>query len=112
WVPERFFIEWILGVWNGPCGGSDLEGFARWVDVVTDRGFGEARELLMSLGSPFLLLRRANELWHYEHSGGKLTFAPIDPQTARLSLRDHPFIDLEPSRVAIAEAFRYILVLG
>ncbi|MEO6420855.1 MAG: hypothetical protein ABIP39_15690 [Polyangiaceae bacterium] len=112
WVPERIFVECIIALWEGPCGRRDSADFRRWVDVVTDRGFAEARELLISLGSPFLVLRRANELWHYEHSHGKLTFAPLDARSARLSLRDHPFIDHESSRVAMGEAFRYIIALS
>ncbi len=112
WVTERIFVEYMIALWNGPCGGRDGEEFRHWVAVVTDRGFAEARELLMSLGSPSLILRHANELWHYEHSHGKLSFAPLDSRSARLSLRDHPFTEHEATRVAICEAFRYIMTLS
>lgn len=111
WMPQRLFVEWIVALWDGPSGQRDSAEFRRWVDVVTDRGFAEARELFMSLGSPFPVLRRANELWHYEHTHGKVTFAPLDARSGRLSLRDHPFTEHESTRVAICEAFRHIMVL-
>ena len=108
WVPERTFMAWMTALWEGPCN-QDQESFARWVRRLNDRGFGTARRLMLSLANPSLILRRADVLWHDEHTHGRMIVAPLDPQCARLTLRDHPFTETELSRAAISEALRHII---
>ncbi|MEO8878068.1 MAG: hypothetical protein ABI461_20925 [Polyangiaceae bacterium] len=111
WVPERLFVEFIDSLWKIASVGKSDASFLRWIDIVTDRGFGEARELFTSLASPVFLLRRAQELWRFEHSTGTLTYARLSTESARLTLRDHPFLETEATRTGIAEAFRHIIHL-
>lgn len=111
WIPEKYFVDFINALWAVARGEKADAKFLRWVDIVTDRGFAEARELFTSLGGPLFVLRRAQELWSYEHSTGTLVHAPLGMQSARLTLRDHPFLETEATRDAISEAFRYVVQL-
>ena len=111
WMPERIFVAFIDALWEVASGGRVDANFLRWVDVVNENGFGHAREVFTSLASPDLLLRRAQELWSFEHSSGTLIYARLGPQSARLTLRDHPFVETEATRTAISEAFRHVIHL-
>jgi hypothetical protein len=111
WVPERFFTAFIDALANTVSGDLADAAFLRWVDVVIERGFAEARELFTSLGGPLFVLRRAQELWSLDHSTGTLVHTPLGMESARLTLRDHPFLETEATRAAISEAFRYIIQL-
>ncbi|MEP6860187.1 MAG: hypothetical protein ABJE66_06175 [Deltaproteobacteria bacterium] len=108
WVPEQTYIAWTRAVYAGPAG-RDSATLARWVDRVTDRGFGAARRMLMSLASPWVIVRRAGALWRGEHSHGELTSAPLGDNSARFELRDSPYAVDDLGASAISEAFRYIL---
>jgi hypothetical protein len=108
WVPELVYLAWTRGVWEEPAAHNSAM-LARWVDRLTDRGFGTARRMLMSLASPWVIVRRAGALWRGEHSHGELTIVPHAGKAARFELRDHPFVDDELGATAISEAFRYIL---
>ncbi|MEO8844287.1 MAG: hypothetical protein ABI591_10045 [Kofleriaceae bacterium] len=108
WVPETTYMAWTRGVWDGPAA-RDPDALARWVDRLTDRGFGTARRMIMSLASPWVIVRRAGALWRTEHSHGELTVVPHDKHSARFELRDHPFAGDDVAAHAVSEAFRYIL---
>jgi uncharacterized protein (TIGR02265 family) len=108
WVPERAFADWMQAVWDGPAA-RDAAQLARWVDRLTDRGFGTAKRALMSLASPWVILRRAGSLWRTEHSHGELAVTPLGRTEARFELRGHPFADSEVAAAAISEAYRYIV---
>jgi hypothetical protein len=112
WVPAQLQIAWVTALFDVVCGGrEDDESYRRWIDEVTLRGFGQMGELFTSLGSPALVLRRSNDLWHFENSTGKLTYAPVTPTSGRITLRDHPFALGTPMQVAMTEAFRYVLLM-
>jgi hypothetical protein len=108
WVPERVYVAWMREVWAGPCAG-DAKDLARWANHVTDRGFGFARRMLMSLASPWLILRRAGDLWRGEHTHGTLAATPLGGTSARFVLSDHPFAEHDFTRLAVSESFRYII---
>ncbi len=108
WVREADYIEYMTRLWEGPCN-HDAAAFARWVDRLTDRGFGTAQRLLMSLASPWLIVRRAGALWRTEHSHGDLIVTPLGTSGGRFELRDHPFVNTALAASAIAEAFRHIV---
>jgi hypothetical protein len=110
WVPERIFMAWMQALWSSVCR-EDADELARWSDRITDRGFGTAQRMLLSLASPWLVLRRADALWHSEHTHGTMVMAPLDTRSARLTLHEHPFLTLDVARAALSEALRYILVL-
>ena len=112
WVPAHLQIAWGSAILTSLCGERTDDGsFLRFIAEVTRRGFGQMGELFTSLGSPALVLRRANDLWHFENSSGKLTYAPFTPTSGRLTLRDHPFVVSKAMQVAMTEAFRYVLVM-
>ena len=106
WVPEAYFVAWMNQLWSGPCE-RDQRGLVRWVDRVTDRGFGAAKRMLLSLASPWVILRRAHSLWRTEHTHGEIAVERLGDRHARLSLRDSTYVDDEVGRHAMAEAFRY-----
>jgi len=108
WVPEVTYIAWSRAVWHGPAK-RDPRAFARWADGVTDKGFGTARRMLMSLASPWIIVRRAGALWRAEHSHGDLTTTPNGTNGARFELRDSPYATDEIGARAISEAFRFIV---
>jgi hypothetical protein len=108
WVLEQTYIAWTRAVHEGPAR-RDAATLARWVDRVTDLGFGKARRMLMSLASPWVIVRRAGALWRGEHSHGDLTSAPLGDNSARFELRDSPYAIDELGASAMSEAFRYIL---
>lgn len=108
WVLEQTYIAWTRAVYEGPAR-RDAATLARWVDRVTDLGFGKARRMLMSLASPWVIVRRAGALWRGEHSHGDLTSAPLGDNSARFELRDSPYAIDELGASAMSEAFRYIL---
>ena len=108
WVPERTYMAWTTAIWDGP-GARDGEALRRWVDRVTDRGFGTAKRMIMSLASPWVIVRRAGALWRTEHSHGDLAVTPQGGDAGRFELRHHPFAEDDVAADAIAEAFRYIV---
>lgn len=109
WLPESTYIAWMHAVWEGPCA-HDAAGLARWVDRVTDRGFGKARGMLMALASPWVILRRANALWRSEHTHGDLAIARVSGQAARFELAHHPYVGDPVASAAVSESFRYIIL--
>lgn len=111
WVPERYFVEWFTAAFEGPCGGDTMR-FAKLADEITECGFGRAKKLLLSLASPWLVLRRADALWRGEHTHGRLVVARLAENAARMVLSDHPFTETALLRDGISEAFRYILALS
>jgi hypothetical protein len=111
WVPTRYLSAWASALFEHECGGQADERYVRWVAGVTHVGFGKLGRLYTSLSSPAAVLRRADYLWHLENSSGTLTSAPLGPTSARLTLRDHPFTKTRAMRVAMTEAFRYVIVL-
>jgi uncharacterized protein YbjT (DUF2867 family) len=108
WVLEQTYIAWTRAVYEGPAG-RDGATLARWVDRVTDHGFGTARRMLMSLASPWVIVRRAGALWRGEHSHGDLTSTPLGDNSARFELRASPYAVDDLAATAMSEAFRYIL---
>lgn len=108
WVLEQTYIAWTRAVYDGPAG-RDAATLARWVDRVTDHGFGKARRMLLSLASPWVIVRRAGALWRGEHSHGDLTSAPLGDNSARFELRDSPYVADDLGATAMSEAFRYVL---
>ncbi len=110
WEPDRLLVAWVLAVWEGPCGRSRPD-LARWAGAITGRGFGRARRVLISIASPWTLLRRAEALWRGEHTHGTLTVVPVGSQGARVTLRGHLLAQHAVTRDVMAEAFRYIVQL-
>jgi hypothetical protein len=111
WVPMRHYAAFVEPVWRELCHGRADDAFLHWIDEVTARGWGARRELFTSFANPVLLFRHGQDLWRKEYSTGKVTYAPLGPKKARLTLRDHPFTETEGMRAAIAESIRYIVVL-
>jgi hypothetical protein len=103
WLPESTYMTWMHAVWDGPCA-HDAAGFARWVDRVTDRGFGKARGMLMALASPWVILRRANALWRAEHTHGDLAIARVSGRAARFELARHPYVGDPVASAAVSES--------
>jgi hypothetical protein len=108
WVAETIYMQWTQAVWDGPAK-REAAALARWVDRLTDRGFGTARRMLMSLASPWVIVRRAGALWRTEHSHGELAAVPLVGSSVRFELRDHPFTSTEVIAAATSEAFRHIV---
>jgi len=108
WIPERRYVAFTRALWDGPCA-QDRRELTRWVDRITDRGFGRARRMIMSLASPWIIVRRAGQLWAVEHTHGKLSVSRMEGSSVRFTLTAHPFVEDEVSRHAISEAFRHII---
>src|SRR6185312_16003430 len=83
WVPEHHFVAWAEVLWQGPCGGRFDTRFAHWSVMLTDRSFGEA--VNASIGDPWVVLRRSQELWRAEHSHGELGYARLDTTSVPLT---------------------------
>lgn len=110
WVAERHVIALGDAAWDGPCG-RDRATFHRWVDHMIDYGFGRVRRVLLSLANPPMLLRRAPDLWREDHTHGTFGYVPLAVDSARITLRDHPYIDSPVQRDAFAEALRHAMSL-
>jgi hypothetical protein len=114
WYPTRYLLDWNVALLDGPAR-QDEQAFRRCVARSIDLGFGRVRRAFLAFATPDRLAQRASELWRHEHSQGELSIesdaAPVE-RTARLALRDHPFITTALSRLATAEVFRYILSLS
>ena len=111
WVPERWFVEWYEGLFEGPCK-REMSEISRFVAAVTDCGFGRAKRVVLSLANPWTVCRQGERLWRSEHSHGRLVVAKLEPTCARISLSDHPFVQSGLLAHGISEAFRYILTLS
>jgi hypothetical protein len=113
WYPTRYLLEWGVALMDGPAQ-HDEEALRRAVARSVDLGFGRVRRAFLAFATPERLGQRATELWHHEHSCGELSIEQrIQGEgTARLELRDHPFLTTALSRVSVAEVFRHILSLS
>ena len=110
WHPTRYILDWNDAILEGPAAG-DLDAFRQNVDTAMALGFGRVRRTFLRFATPLRLAARAAELWRHEHTHGTVTILDQDIErgTARVHVCDHPFLTRMPSRVAIAEAFRYVL---
>lgn len=110
WVAERHVIALGDAAWEGPCA-RDRATFHRWIDQMIDYGFGRVRRVLLSLANPPMLLRRAPDLWREDHTHGTFGYVPLAVDSARITLRDHAYIDSPVQRDAFAEALRHAMSL-
>jgi hypothetical protein len=113
WYPTRYLLDWNAAMMEGPAR-RDEEAFRRCVDRSMDLGFGRVRRAFLALATPTLLGKRAAQLWRHEHTHGSLAIVTegLAPNTARVTLADHPFVTTAYSRVAIAEVMRHLLSLS
>ncbi len=110
WVPERHVITIADAAWDGPCE-RDRVTFHRLIDQMIELGFGRVRRILLSLANPPILLRRAADLWREDHTHGTFGYVPLAVDAARITLRDHPYVDSPVQRDAFGEGLRYAMSL-
>ena len=105
WLPERFVMAWQEAVWSGPARAS-VDDFRVYTNRVVDAGFGRVRRLLVNLVTPATLCTRAAELWHDEHTHGKISAEPKG-QVVTIRLREHPYVTKPISCLVMAESLRH-----
>jgi len=111
WVPVRHAVDVAQVAWDVLCA-RDRATFHEMIDRVIDFGFGRRQRLLLSLANPPMLLRRAADLWREDHTEGTLGYVPLAVDAARVSLRDHPYVESPVQRDAFAEGVRHAMSLS
>jgi hypothetical protein len=107
---EEDLIAWHVAAWNGPAK-QDEQIMAQLIDGSVDHGFGHVKRFLLSISTPQSLAPRVVALWREEFSTGRLEASLIERRSIRLTLHDHPYVDIPLMRLVIAEVFRYIVSL-
>jgi hypothetical protein len=110
WNPLEDLIAWHVAVWNGPAQ-RDEKIMAQLIDGSVDHGFGYVKRFLLSISTPHSLAPRVVALWREEFSTGRLEASLLEPRSVRLTLRDHPYVDIPLMRFVMAEVFRYVVSL-
>ncbi len=110
WLPERLVIEWYQVVYGGPAK-AEMPAFNRYLDKMIDHGFGRVRKALLNLLTPPKLLEKARDLWRHDHTHG-IFKVDIKPNSAIITLREHPYVADDLSRAAIAEIYRHCVNLS
>jgi len=110
WVPVDDLIAWHLAVWNGITR-RDERAFTQHVHATVDQGFGRVKRVLLSMATPHTLAPRVVDIWADEYSTGRLEASGLEDRAVRLTLRDHPYVEIPLMRTVISEVYRYVLSL-
>lgn len=111
WIPLEDLIAWHVAVWNGPAK-RDEKVMMDHARRTVDQGFGRVKRLLISMATAQTLAPRVAALWNDEYSTGILEATLLEPNSATLVLRDHPYVHHPLMRDVIAEVFRYVLSMS
>lgn len=106
WFPERYAVAWFDALLKGPAAG-DHALYFRAVDRMLDHGFGVVRRALLNLVSIEGLLQRVSGVWRSDHTTGELSLVSLEPASALLALRDHPYLESPHAQATVAETVRY-----
>lgn len=109
WVPTEFVVTWYELV--SEALGGDERRLAAITTRAVDLGFGRVRKLLLGIATPHWVLRKGEELWRGEQSAGRMTAYAVEPNHARVTLTDHPFLDSAVMRRAMVTSMAYTLTL-
>jgi len=110
WVPVNDLVAWHFAVHNG-IARRDEKLFTEHVHTTVDQGFGRVKRVLLGMATPHTLAPRVVALWADEYSTGMLQASELEDRSVRLSLRDHPYVEIPLMRSVIAEVYRYVLSL-
>jgi hypothetical protein len=108
--PERYVLEWLQAVWQGPCG-RDHAKLRSFMGRVCAHGFARMRRLLLEVSSPEQLVEKAAAIWESQHSHGKLTMELCGANQLRVRLSDHLYVESPVTRTALGEFYRYVVSL-
>jgi hypothetical protein len=110
WNALEDLIAWHVAVWNGPAK-NDEQIMAQLIDGSVDHGFGHVKRFLLSISTPQSLAPRVVALWREEYSTGRLEASLVEQRSVRLTLHDHPYVDIPLMRLVLAEVFSYVVSL-
>jgi hypothetical protein len=108
--PERYVVEWLQAVWQGPCG-RDHGKLRSFMGRVCAHGFARMRRMLLETTSPEQLVDKVAAIWESQHSHGKMTMELCGPNQMRVRLADHPYVEWPLTRTALGEFCRYVVSL-
>ena len=112
WFPTRHVVAWHDAVFSGPAQSNETT-YRAFVDRSMDLGFWRVQRLLLKIATPAILIERSAKLWRHLHTHGTLAIdATSEPHTAKVTLRDHPFVNFPCSRMSFAEGLRYVVSMA
>jgi hypothetical protein len=111
WYPTRYLLHYERAIFDGPAE-RDEDAYRRYIDRRIDLGFGRFRRTFLRFATPERLAQRASELWRRDQTHGLLKVDELGEGFTRMSLRDHPYVLNQLSRLGAAEIMRHILSLS